>query len=121
MFAFGEIKRKANKFVQFEFHEEAVLTGMIVTTYKDFGLKSFRLRANNDPNSPQLLTVKDPIAYVVRSKNRIWIEFTSEYFCLAFLHVLVGDHGRLQYQNGKQWRISAADNTLLCSLCNNKD
>ena len=66
-FAFGEVKRKANKFVQFEFHEEAVLTGMIVTTYKDFGLKSFRLRANNDLNSPQLLTVKEPIAYVVRS------------------------------------------------------
>ena len=40
---------------------------MIVTTYKDFGLKSFRLRANNDLNSPQLLTVKEPIAYVVRS------------------------------------------------------
>ena len=67
MFAFEEVKRKANKFVQFEFHEEAVVTGMIVTTYKDFGLKSFRLRANNDLNSPELLTVEDPIASVVKN------------------------------------------------------
>ena len=37
-----------------------------MTTYKDYGLKSFRLRANNDLNSPQLLTVKDPISSVVR-------------------------------------------------------
>ena len=62
----GEVKRKANKFVQYEIHEETVITGMIVTTYKDYGLKSFRLRANNDLNSPQLLTVKDPISSVVR-------------------------------------------------------
>ena len=68
---------------------------MIVTTYKDFGLKSFRLRANNDLNSPQLLTVKEPIAYVVRSIKMIWIGSTRASFYLAFLHVLVGDLGRV--------------------------
>ena len=67
-FAFDEVKREANKFIQFEFHEETVVTGMIVTTYKDFGLKRFRLRANNDLNSPELLTVREPIASVVRSE-----------------------------------------------------
>ena len=91
MFAFEEVKRKANKFVQFEFHEEAVVTGMIVTTYKDFGLKSFRLRANNDLNTPQLLTVKDPIASVVRNVESY--NLRPHIFHSAFLHVLVGDHG----------------------------
>ena len=66
-YAFGEVKRKANKFVQYELHEEAVITGMVVTTYKDFGLKKFRLRANNDLNTPHLLTVKEPIASEVES------------------------------------------------------
>ena len=68
LFGFSEVKRKANKFVHYEFHEEAVVTGMIVTTYKDFGLKRFRLRANNDLNSPQLLTVREPVASVVSSE-----------------------------------------------------
>ena len=67
-FAFDEVNREANKFVEFEFHEETVVTGMIVTTYKDFGMKRFRLRANNDLNSPQLLTVREPVASVVSSE-----------------------------------------------------
>ena len=64
-FAFSEVKRKANKYVQFEFHEEVVISGMIVTTYQGNSLKSFRVRANNDLNNPHLLTVNDPIASTV--------------------------------------------------------
>ena len=65
-FAFSEVKRKANKYVQFEFHEEVVISGMIVTTYQGYSVNSFRVRANNDLNNPHLLTVNDPIASTVR-------------------------------------------------------
>ena len=64
-FAFSEVKRKANKYVQFEFHEEVVISGMIVTTYQGYSLKRFRVRANKDLNNPHLLTVNDPIASTV--------------------------------------------------------
>ena len=55
------MKRPANKYVQYEFHEEVVLNGMRVTTYKGQALRRFRLRANNDLNDPHLLTVSEPI------------------------------------------------------------
>ena len=55
------MKRPANKYVQWEFHEEVVLNGMTVTTYQGHGLRRFRLRAGNDLNDPHLLTVKEPI------------------------------------------------------------
>ena len=55
------VKRPANKYVQYEFHEEVVLNGIRVTTYKGHGLRRFRLRANNDLNNPHLLTMKEPI------------------------------------------------------------
>ena len=55
------VKRPANKYVQYEFHEEVVLNAIRVTTYKGHGLRRFRLRANNDLNNPHLLTMKEPI------------------------------------------------------------
>ena len=60
----------ANKFVQFEFHEEVVISGMIITTYKDYALKKFRVRANNDLNNPNLLTVPNPIAHDVNNHSK---------------------------------------------------
>ena len=60
-FGFGVVKRPANKYVQYEFHEEVVLDGIKITTYKGHGLRRFRIRANNDLNNPHLLTVKQPI------------------------------------------------------------
>ena len=64
-FAFGEVKRRANKYVQLEFNEEVVLVGMVVTTYKNYGLRKFRVRANNDLNNPSLLTMDEPISQKV--------------------------------------------------------
>ena len=63
--AFGEVKRRANKYVQLEFNEEVVLVGMVITTYKNYGLRKFRVRANNDLNSPSLLTMDEPISQKV--------------------------------------------------------
>ena len=63
--AFGEVKRRANKYVQLEFNQEAVIVGMIITTYKNYGLKKFRVRANNDLNNPSLLTMSEPLSRVV--------------------------------------------------------
>ena len=40
------------KYVQFTFFEETVLCGLIISTHKNFSLKSFRIRANSNPGSP---------------------------------------------------------------------
>ena len=58
LLAFDWLKRPANKFVEFEFHEEVVLNGLVLTTYAGHGLRRFRVRANNDLNNPHLLTAK---------------------------------------------------------------
>ena len=87
-FAFSKVKRRANKYVQFEFHEEVVLNGMIVTTYQGYHLKSFRVRANNDLNNPHLLTVNDSIASTVREPRRKLFLFI--FLLSAILHVLAG-------------------------------
>ena len=63
--AFGEVKRRANKYVQLELTQEAVIVGIIITTYKNHTLKKFRVRANNDLNNPSLLTMSDPISRAV--------------------------------------------------------
>ena len=60
-FGFGVVKRPANKYVQYEFHEEVVLNGIRITTYQGHGLRRLRIRANNDLNNPHLLTMKNPI------------------------------------------------------------
>lgn len=65
-FGFGYTKTSANKYVQFEFHEEVVLSGMILKTYKDHMLRKFRVRANNDFNNPHLLTVDEQISETVK-------------------------------------------------------
>ena len=44
---------------------------MIVTTYKDYPLKSFRIRANKNPNDPHLFSEDDPI---VVGKNQVRLE-----------------------------------------------
>ena len=57
-----------NKFVQFNFHEEVILNALRVTTFKDFPLKSFLVRALNDLNDPELFSVDDPI---VKGRNDV--------------------------------------------------
>ena len=66
--AFQEVKRPANKYVEFEFHEEVVLNGLILTTYSGLGLWRFRVRANNDLNNPHLLTAKK---YPIMTNNLV--------------------------------------------------
>ena len=68
LFLAFKLWRPANKYVQFEFQEEVVLNGLIVTTYKDYALKSFRVRANKNLNNPHLLSEDDPI---VKGKNEV--------------------------------------------------
>ena len=70
-YGFGFVKTSANKYLQFEFHEEVVLTGMILTTYKNHMLRKFRVRANNDLNNPHLLTVDDPISQTVSDSLKL--------------------------------------------------
>ena len=62
----------SNKFVQFDFHEEIVLNGLIITTTKENYLKNFRVRANKDLNDPNLLSDDDPIVKrnLVRNYSR---------------------------------------------------
>ena len=40
------------KYIDFTFYEETVLNGLIISTHKNFSLKSFRIRANSNPGSP---------------------------------------------------------------------
>ena len=65
-----------------------VLNGLIVTTYKEYALKSFRVRANKNLNNPHLLSELDPI---VKGKNvvSIKVKFSPSYLqventCLPF-------------------------------------
>ena len=50
-----------SKFVQFDFHEEVVLNGLVITTSKENYLKRFRVRANRDLNDPHILSNEEPI------------------------------------------------------------
>ena len=52
-----------SKFLQFDFHEEVVLNGLVMTTSKEHYVKSFRVRANNDLNDPDILTNNNPIVH----------------------------------------------------------
>ena len=45
------------KYIQFTFVEETVLNGLLISTHKNFSLRSFRIRANsNQGNSHDLET-----------------------------------------------------------------
>ena len=44
---------------------------MIVTTYKDYPLKSFRIRANKNHNDPHLFSEDDPIVF---GKNQVRLD-----------------------------------------------
>ena len=54
--------------MEFEFHEEVVLNGLVLTTYAGHGLRRFRVRANNDLNNPYLLTAKK---YPIMANNLV--------------------------------------------------
>ena len=54
--------------MEFAFHEEGVLNGLVLTTYAGHGLRRFRVRANNDLNNPYLLTAKK---YPIMTNNLV--------------------------------------------------
>ena len=73
----------STKYLQFSFMEETIITGLIVTTHREFCLRRFRVRAisnlgNQDAmnTSPQLL----PVRVVSKGKGK-----GQGGFCMFFL------------------------------------